>query len=87
MLLRSFRVATRLSSKKIVASFDEAVADVKDGSKILCGGFGLCGIPENLLAALKRKGSKNLTFVSNNAGVDDFGIGILLQTGQVKRMM
>jgi 3-oxoacid CoA-transferase len=81
------RLFLRRSSKKIMSSFDEAVKDIGDGSTILCGGFGLSGLPENLIAALKRKGSKNLTFVSNNAGVDDFGIGLLLQAGQVKRMV
>ena len=58
-----------------------------DGATILLGGFGLCGIPENLIAALRRKGSKNLTLISNNAGIDDFGIGILLQNKQVKKMI
>lgn len=62
-------------------------AGVKDGSTIMMGGFGLCGIPENLIAATKELGIKNLTLVSNNAGVDDFGIGVLLQTRQVKKMI
>ncbi len=72
---------------KRIADADAAVATIQDGATILLGGFGLCGIPENLIAALRRKGSKNLTLVSNNAGVDDFGIGLLLQTKQVKKMI
>ena len=72
---------------KRVANADAAVAKIKDGATILLGGFGLCGIPENLIAALQRKSSKNLTLVSNNAGVDNFGIGLLLQTKQVKKMI
>ena len=72
---------------KRVANADAAVARIQDGATILLGGFGLCGIPENLIAALRRKGSKNLTLVSNNAGVDDFGIGLLLQTKQVHKMI
>ncbi len=67
---------------KVFPSAQAAVADIKDGSVLTVGGFGLCGIPEKLIAALKEKGTKNLTCVSNNAGVDDFGLGILLQTGQ-----
>ena len=72
---------------KVVAGADEAVKDIPDGALILMGGFGLCGIPENLIAALKRKGTKDLTVASNNAGVDDYGIGLLLQTRQVKKMI
>jgi 3-oxoacid CoA-transferase subunit A len=72
---------------KRVADADAAVARIGDGATILLGGFGLCGIPENLIAALRRKGSKNLTLVSNNAGIDDFGIGLLFQTKQVKKMI
>jgi len=70
---------------KVVASADEAVRDVGDGSVIMLGGFGLCGIPENLIRALVRKGSKNLTTISNNAGVDGFGVGLLLSAGQISR--
>jgi len=70
---------------KVVSSADEAVRDVQDGAMILVGGFGLCGIPADLIDALVRKGVKNLTTVSNNAGVDDFGLGKLLQTGQIKK--
>ena len=72
---------------KVVASADEAIKEVRDGASIMMGGFGLCGIPENLIAAVRRKGVKNLTVMSNNAGVDDFGIGLLLQTRQVKKMV
>ena len=72
---------------KVVASADEAVRDVKDGSMIMVGGFGLCGIPADLIDALVRKGVKDLTTVSNNAGVDDFGIGLMLQKKQVKKMV
>ena len=72
---------------KRIANADVAVAAIQDGATILLGGFGLCGIPENLIAALRRKGAKNLTLVSNNAGIDDFGIGVLLQSKQVKKMI
>src|SRR6202790_5494347 len=70
---------------KVVASADEAVRDVVDGSVIMLGGFGLCGIPENLIRALVRKGSKDLTTISNNAGVDGYGVGLLLSAGQIRR--
>ncbi len=72
---------------KRVANADVAVERIRDGATILMGGFGLCGIPENLIDAIRRKGTKDLTVVSNNAGVDDFGIGLLLQTKQVKKMV
>ena len=72
---------------KRISSADAAIANLTDGSTILMGGFGLCGIPENLIAAVRRKGTKNLTIVSNNAGIDDFGIGVLLQNRQVKKMV
>ena len=72
---------------KRIASADAAIEKLTDGATILIGGFGLCGIPENLIAAVRRKGTKNLTIVSNNAGVDDFGIGLLLQNRQVKKMI
>jgi 3-oxoacid CoA-transferase subunit A len=72
---------------KRIASADSALADLRDGMTILMGGFGLCGIPENLIDALRRKGTRDLAIVSNNAGVDDFGIGILLQNRQVKKMI
>jgi 3-oxoacid CoA-transferase subunit A len=72
---------------KRVGDADAAILRIEDGATILLGGFGLCGIPENLIAALRRRGTKDLTLVSNNAGVDDFGIGLLLQTKQVKKMI
>ena len=70
---------------KVVANADEAVRDIQDGATIMVGGFGLCGIPENLIRALVKKGVKNLTTISNNAGVDDFGLGLLLQTRQIRK--
>ena len=70
---------------KVVANADDAIRDVGDGASIMFGGFGLCGIPENLIRALVRKGSKNLTTISNNAGVDGLGIGLLLAAGQIGR--
>jgi len=72
---------------KVVASADEAVADIPDGAVIMSGGFGLCGNPENLIAALHRKGTKNLTVISNNCGTTEYGLGILLQSKQVKKMV
>lgn len=72
---------------KVVAGPDEAVKDIKDNAVLMLGGFGLCGIPEQSIAALLRKGVKGLTCISNNAGVDDFGIGLMLQTRQVKKMI
>ena len=70
---------------KVVANADEAIKDVFDGAVIMVGGFGLCGMPENLIRALARKGTRNLTTISNNAGVDGFGMGLLLANGQIKR--
>jgi len=70
---------------KVVASVEEAIADVFDGATIMVGGFGLCGMPENLIRALAKKGVKNLTTISNNAGVDGFGMGLLLANGQIQR--
>jgi len=72
---------------KVLKSAAEAVALVPDGATIMIGGFGLCGIPENLIRALHDQGTRDLTIISNNAGVDDFGSGILLQSRQVKRMI
>src|SRR5436309_11278786 len=72
---------------KVLDSADEAVALIPDGASILMGGFGLCGIPENLIAALLARGARGLTVISNNAGVDDFGIGVLLRARQVRRMI
>ena len=73
--------------KKVVANAHEAIKDIEDGAVILLGGFGLCGIPENCITALVDKNVKNLTCISNNAGVDDFGIGLMLQNKQVKKMI
>ena len=70
---------------KVVASAEEALRDVFDGATIMVGGFGLCGMPENLIRALARKGTKNLTTISNNAGVDGLGMGLLLANGQIRR--
>jgi len=72
---------------KVFADADAATFDIKDNNTIMLGGFGLCGIPENLIDALRRKGVKNLTCISNNAGVDDFGLGLLLKSKQIKKMM
>jgi 3-oxoacid CoA-transferase subunit A len=72
---------------KVVATADEAVRDVRDGALLVVGGFGLCGIPENLIQALVRSNVRNLTCVSNNAGVDDWGLGLLLQTKQIRKMV
>ncbi len=74
-------------SKKVFNSAAEALHDVKDQMTYLVGGFGLCGIPENCIEALKNSGVKNITCVSNNAGVDDFGLGLLLHTRQIKKML
>src|SRR6476659_8076446 len=72
---------------KVVASADEALKDIADGATLVVGGFGLCGIPENLIQALVKRGVKGLTCVSNNAGVDDWGLGLLLQTKQIRKMV
>ena len=72
---------------KVFNNATEAVSDINDGAVLMLGGFGLCGIPENCIAALVKKGSKNLTCISNNAGVDDFGIGMMLKQKQVKKMV
>ncbi len=72
---------------KVVSHAAEAIHDIRDGATIMLGGFGLCGIPENCITALVGKGVKNLTCISNNAGVDDFGIGLMLQQKQVRKMI
>lgn len=72
---------------KVVNSYEEAMAGLEDGMTIIAGGFGLCGIPENLIAEIKRKGSRELTIVSNNCGVDGFGLGVLLEDKQIKKMV
>lgn len=70
---------------KVVANADEAIQDLPDGATLMIGGFGLCGIPENLIRALVRRGTKNLTTISNNVGVDGYGMGLLLAAGQIRR--
>ncbi len=72
---------------KLVSNYDEALQGLEDGMTIIAGGFGLCGIPENLIAQIQKMGTKDLTIVSNNAGVDEFGLGLLLQSQQVKKMI
>ncbi|MFT5722368.1 MAG: 3-oxoacid CoA-transferase subunit A [Motiliproteus sp.] len=72
---------------KVVNSYEEAMAGLEDGMTVIAGGFGLCGIPENLINEIKRKGTKELTVVSNNAGVDGFGLGVLLEDQQIKKMV
>src|ERR1041384_3698638 len=72
---------------KVVGNVEEALKGIEDGMTLMVGGFGLCGIPENSIAALVRKGVKNLTCISNNAGVDDFGLGLLLQKKLIKKMI
>ncbi|MFD2131442.1 CoA transferase subunit A [Pseudogracilibacillus auburnensis] len=73
--------------KQVFTSFDKVVSDIKDGSTIMVGGFGLCGIPENAINALVASGVKDLTVISNNCGVDDFGLGLLLKNKQIKKMI
>ena len=72
---------------KLFRSAPDAVADIPDGAVLMAGGFGLCGIPENLIRALRDRGTKGLTVISNNCGVDDFGMGLLLQRGQIRKMV
>src|SRR5262244_3291929 len=72
---------------KVVENAEEAIRDIPNGAVLMLGGFGLCGIPENCIAALVKKGITGLTCISNNAGVDDFGIGLMLQGRQVKKMI
>jgi 3-oxoacid CoA-transferase subunit A len=76
-----------LLMNKVYENADAALFDIADGATIMLGGFGLCGIPENSITALKARGVKDLTCISNNAGVDDFGLGLLLQSRQIKKMM
>ena len=71
---------------KVFSNAQDAIKDIEDGHVLMLGGFGLCGIPENCIAALVKKGVKNLTCIANNAGVDDFGIGLMLQKKQVKML-
>ncbi|BFM18153.1 CoA transferase subunit A [Maricurvus nonylphenolicus] len=72
---------------KVVESYEAAMAGLEDGMTIIAGGFGLCGIPENLIAEIKRKGTRDLQVVSNNCGVDDFGLGLLLENRQIRKMI
>ncbi|MEY8251750.1 MAG: 3-oxoacid CoA-transferase subunit A, partial [Colwellia sp.] len=72
---------------KVVSSYEEAMAGLTDNMTIIAGGFGLCGIPENLINEIKRKGTKGLTLVSNNCGVDDFGLGLLLSDRQIQKIV
>lgn len=77
-----------MGSSKVYADAQQALAGVvRDGMTVMCGGFGLCGIPENLILALRDSGVRNLTVISNNAGVDDFGLGLLLKTHQIRKMI
>ncbi|MGF2616958.1 CoA transferase subunit A [Rossellomorea vietnamensis] len=73
--------------KQVYTSFNDAIEDIKDGATLMVGGFGLCGIPENLILALVEKGVKDLTVISNNCGVDDWGLGLLLRNKQIKKMI
>lgn len=73
--------------RKVVANADVALDGIQDGMTLMVGGFGLCGIPENLIAALRKRGTRNLTCISNNAGVDGFGLGLLLETRQIRKMI
>jgi len=73
-----------MSMNKVFASAEEAIADINDGATIMVGGFGLCGIPENLIRAMVKKGVKNLNTISNNVGVDEFGLGLMLYAGQIR---
>ena len=76
-----------MSPRKVFSSASEAVFDIQDGATIMFGGFGLCGIPENLIVALRERGTKELTCISNNAGVSDFGLGIVMANRQIKKMI
>jgi 3-oxoacid CoA-transferase subunit A len=86
MGLTSYLIEYR-SMNKVLESAEEAVSRIPDGAAIMMGGFGLCGIPETLITALHARGTKGLTVISNNAGIDDFGIGVLLRSRQVRRMI
>src|SRR4029078_77701 len=85
---RPIRMSTKLAGKKVFADAKSALAGLtKDGMTVMSGGFGLCGIPENLILALRDSGAKGLTVISNNAGVDGFGLGVLLETRQSRKMV
>src|SRR5690606_19659528 len=81
------RGAAMAGLDKRVASYEEALDGLADGMTVLAGGFGLCGIPENLIAEIRRRGVRGLTVVSNNCGVDDFGLGLLLRDRQIRKMI
>ncbi|CAK9827064.1 Succinyl-CoA:3-ketoacid coenzyme A transferase 1, mitochondrial [Anthophora retusa] len=83
----STKLTAPVGDGKVFKTVDETISDMPDGAKLLVGGFGLCGIPENLIAAVLKRGTKDLTVVSNNAGVEDFGLGILLKEHRIKRMI
>src|SRR4029078_11306475 len=88
MIIASFLILLLIDfMNKVVQDADEAISSIKDGDVLMLGGFGLCGIPENCIAALVNKGVKDLTCISNNAGVDDFGIGLMLKKKQVRKMI
>jgi 3-oxoacid CoA-transferase subunit A len=88
MIIASFLILLLIDfMNKVVSDADEAISTIKDGDVLMLGGFGLCGIPENCIAALVNKGVKDLTCISNNAGVDDFGIGLMLKKKQVRKMV
>src|SRR3989442_1718985 len=72
---------------KVLRSADDAVAMIPDGAAIMVGGFGLCGVPEHLVKALHARGTRNLTIISNNAGIDDYGLGVLLKSRQIRKMV
>src|SRR3954447_18768224 len=76
-----------MNNRKVINSFEEAVQDIQNGSTLVVGGFGLCGIPEKAIQALREQGTKDLTIVSNNCGVDDWGLGLLLENRQIKKMI
>jgi len=82
-----FGLLNRHFASKVFPSAAEATKDIKSGQTLLVGGFGLCGIPSNLIEAVKQHGAQDLTVVSNNAGVDDWGLGLLLRSRQIKRMI
>jgi 3-oxoacid CoA-transferase subunit A len=88
MIIASFLILLLIDfMNKVVSNADEAISNIKDGDVLMLGGFGLCGIPENCISALVNKGVKDLTCISNNAGVDDFGIGLMLKKKQVRKMI
>src|SRR3954463_1385445 len=76
-----------MNNRKVINSFEEAVHDIQNGSTLVVGGFGLCGIPEKAIQTLREQGTKDLTVVSNNCGVDDWGLGLLLENRQIKKMV